>query len=263
VASFNFFNDFASDQTLVDRHLSDMNGDNRTIVNLLVDQVEFADVIILNKTDLVDNITLGLLKSTLQKLNPYAKIVDAEFGKIAPEAILNTGLFDFEIAQNSAGWQKELNNDHHEPETSAYGIGSFVFRNPKPFHPERLMNFLQYSYPSNIIRAKGLFWLATRPDDAIAFSQAGGSTRIEKAGVWWASMPYTQRIEYASYTENMKEIEKKWSKKWGDRLNELVFIGQNIDHEQLRADLAECLLKEHESYPIDQKVTYDPFPEYL
>jgi G3E family GTPase len=263
VDSFNFFNDFASDQTLVDRHLSDMNGDNRTIVNLLVDQVEFADVIILNKIDLVDDITLGLLKSTLQKLNPYAKIVDAEFGKIAPEAILNTGLFDFEIAQNSAGWQKELNTDHHEPETSAYGIGSIVFRNPKPFHPERLMNFLQYSYPSNIIRAKGLFWLATRPDDAIAFSQAGGSTRIEKAGVWWASMPYTQRIEYASYTENMKEIEKKWSKKWGDRLNELVFIGQNIDHEQLRADLAECLLKEHESYPIDQKVTYDPFPEYL
>ena len=264
VDCFNFFNDFASDQLLVDRHLTDIDGDNRTIVNLLVEQVEFANVIVLNKADLVDETTLGLLKSSLQKLNPSAQIVTSSFGKISPEQILNTGLFDFDSAQNGAGWQKELENPHHIPETEAYGIGSVVFRNPRPFHPGRLLDFIQNTYPSSIIRAKGMFWLATRPDDAIVFSQAGGSTRIEKAGVWWASMPYGKRIQYASYLDNMQNIESKWNRQWGDRLNELVFIGQHINKDELLEALEKCLVQDKEVPYFPHKVKLqDPFPVEL
>lgn len=162
VDCFNFFKDFGTNELLQDRNLTDMEGDYRTIVNLLTDQIEFANVIILNKTDLVDESTVGLLKASIHKLNPSAKIIASQFGKVAPTEILNTKLFDFEEAQNSAGWQKELQAENHTPETEEYGISSFVFRNQKPFHPDRFWKYLNEEYPSGIIRAKGLFWLASR-----------------------------------------------------------------------------------------------------
>lgn len=264
VDCFNFLNDFGTNELLVDRKLTDMEGDYRTIVNLLTDQIEFANVIILNKTDLVDKATVGLLKAAIQKLNPGAKILTSNFGKINPSEILNTNLFDFEEAQLSAGWQKELEGGIHTPETEEYGISSFVFRNQKPFHPERLWTYLNEEYPSGVIRAKGLFWLASRPNDAINFSQAGGSSRLEKAGVWWASMSYNERIKYQSFIDNLEYIESKWDKKWGDRMNELVFIGHEIDKERMIADLEKCLVQESENYYIEShSLLSDPFPREI
>ncbi len=261
VDCFNFLKDFGSSERLVDRALTDMEGDVRTIVNLLTDQVEFANVIILNKTDLVDANTVGLLKAALHKLNPDAKIIESHFSKVAPQEILHTKLFNFDDAQNNAGWQRELEAGEHKPETEEYGISSFVFRSPLPFHPQRLWDYMNSNYPGNIIRAKGLFWLASRPDDAINFSQAGGSSRLEKAGVWWASMPYGERINYAAFVDNKAFIESKWNKHWGDRLNELVFIGQEIDKDAIHKELAECLLQQSEIELYNNKVTFaDPFP---
>lgn len=262
VDCFNFFKDFGTNELLQDRNLTDMEGDYRTIVNLLTDQIEFANVIILNKTDLVDENTVGLLIASIQKLNPSAKIIASEFGKVAPTEILNTKLFDFEEAQNSAGWQKELQTENHTPETEEYGISSFVFRNPKPFHPERFWKYLNEEYPSGIIRAKGLFWLASRPNDALNFSQAGGSSRLERAGVWWCSMPFNERMRYASFVHNKEHIESRWSKQWGDRMNEIVFIGQDIDKEKMIAELEKCLLQDNEQHLFDKKIRFnDPFPK--
>lgn len=264
VDCFNFFEDFGTNELLVDRNLTDMEGDYRTIVNLLTDQIEFANVIILNKTDLVDSKTVRLLKSSIQKLNPGAKILKSDFSKIDPKEILNTRLFDFEEAQNSAGWQKELEGGTHTPETEEYGISSFVFRNQKPFHPERFWKYLNEEYPSGIIRSKGLFWLASRSDDAINFSQAGGSVRIEKAGVWWASMSFNERLKYQSYLENRVYIESKWNRQWGDRTNELVFIGQDIEKDKMIADIEKCLLQENEEKQFENgEVFPDPFPKEI
>lgn len=257
----NFFNDFGTNELLKDRNLSNMEGDYRTIVNLLTDQIEFANVIILNKTDLVDTKTTELLKAAIHKLNPGAKIISSSFGKVAPREILHTGLFDFEEAQNSAGWQKELEAESHTPETEEYGIGSFVFRSQKPFHPERFWKYLNEDYPAEIIRAKGLFWLASRPDDALSFSQAGGSSRMEKAGFWWCSMPMKERLNYPSFVANQTYIESKWSKQWGDRLNELVFIGQHMNKENILSNLEKCLLNDDEIISFqNKKVFKDPFP---
>ena len=262
VDCFNFFNDFGTNELLVDRKLTDMEGDYRTIVNLLTDQIEFANVIILNKTDLVDEKTVGLLKASIQKLNPGAKIIKSNFSKVDPKEILNTKLFDFEEAQLSAGWQKELEGGTHTPETEEYGISSFVFRSQKPFHPERFWKYLDQEYPSGVIRAKGLFWLASRPDDAINFSQAGGSSRLEKAGVWWASMTFKERTRYQSYVDNITYIESKWSKQWGDRTNELVFIGQDIEKEEMITNLESCLLQDNEIRFYENKREFaDPFPK--
>ena len=257
----NFFNDFGTNELLKDRNLSNMEGDYRTIVNLLTDQIEFANVIILNKTDLVDTKTTELLKAAIHKLNPGAKIISSSFGKVAPREILHTGLFDFEEAQNSAGWQKELEAESHTPETEEYGIGSFVFRSQKPFHPERFWKYLNEDYPAEIIRAKGLFWLASRPNDALSFSQAGGSSRMEKAGFWWCSMPMKERLNYPSFVANQTYIESKWSKQWGDRLNELVFIGQHMNKETILTNLEKCLLSDDEIISFqNKKVFKDPFP---
>ncbi len=260
VDCFNFMKDFGSNELLLDRSLTDIDGDFRTIVNLLTDQIEFANVILLNKVDLTDEKTVGLLKAAIQKLNPKAKIITSSFGKIPANEILNTKLFDFEEAQSSAGWQEELNGNH-TPETEEYGISSFCFKSHKPFHPERFWNYLNEKFPETIIRSKGLFWLASRPDDAISFSQAGGSSRIERAGVWWISMPFSDRIQYPSFLDNQKYIEEKWDTTWGDRLTELVFIGQDIDKEKIVSDLEKCLLTENEIVNFTNKIEFaDPFP---
>lgn len=263
VDCLHFFQDFGTTELLKDRSLTNIEGDHRTIVNLLTDQIEFANIIILNKTDLVGKETVDLLEAMIRKLNPDAKLIRSVFGKVAPKEILDTGLFDFETAQQSAGWQKELEG-HHTPETEAYGISSFVFRNALPFHPVRFWNYLNEQYPVNIIRAKGLFWLASRPFDALNFSQAGGSSRLEKAGVWWASMSYGERISYPSFVDNKAFIESRWHKVWGDRMNELVFIGQDMDHAKIIQELEECLIKEEEVASVFGEVNWeDPFPECI
>ncbi|MDC0029441.1 GTP-binding protein [bacterium] len=246
VDSFNFFKDFGSPETLMDRKLTDIEDDMRTIVNLLTDQIEFANLILLNKTDLVTNEHLGILKAAIKKLNPSAKIIETNYSKIDPKEILNTGLFNFEEAEQSAGWIEELNKEEHTPETEEYGIGSFVYRTKIPFDPVRFWDYVQNKFPTTIIRSKGMFWLSSRSEQAISWSQAGGSLKADSAGVWWSSMPFDERIKYLSFVENQKLIEKNWDKEFGDRKNELVFIGQDMNEKLIRAQLDFCLSTEDE-----------------
>ena len=261
VDAFNFFKDFGSSEKLVDRDLTNIEGDYRTIVNLLTDQIEFANVIILNKTDLVDQNTLGVLRGILHKLNPKAEVIESSFSKVSPSKILNTGLFDFEEAEQNAGWIEELGKDEHTPETDEYGINSFVFRSKKPFDPDRFWNYLQHNFPSNIIRSKGLFWLASRPDQALIWSQAGGSLKADSAGVWWSSMPYESRIRQATFIENIELIESDWDLNFGDRKNEIVFIGQNLDKEQIYSHLNACLSNDKELSTSNWELGYqDDWP---
>lgn len=247
VDAFNFFKDFGSMDTVFSRKLNDDSEDQRTIVNLLTDQVEFANVIILNKTDLVDADQLKTLKAIIFKLNPEAQLIESSFGKVEAKSILNTRSFDFNKAAQSAGWIKELENaGKHTPETEEYGIGSFVFRHKKPFHPERFWDWLTESFSPSIIRSKGLFWLASCPAEAVNWSQAGGSLRAERAGVWWVSMPFAERMKYAAFIQHREEIESGWDKVLGDRKNEIVFIGQNMDKEKIIRQLEACLCTEAE-----------------
>lgn len=246
VDAFNFFKDFGSPETLIDRELTDIEDDFRTIVNLLTDQIEFANVIILNKTDLVHEDTIGVLKAMIKKLNPNAIIIESSYGQVNPSQILNTGLFDFEEAEQSAGWQEELDKDVHTPETEEYGISSFVYRRKKPFDTDRFMNYVQNQFPHNVIRSKGLFWLSSRPEQALIWGQAGGSLKTDNAGVWWSSMPFENRIQQYAFIENQTEIESDWHKDFGDRKNEIVFIGQNMDKEKMISVLDHCLVTDEE-----------------
>lgn len=252
--------DFSSADTLKGRNASDLENDHRTIVNLLTDQVEFADVIVINKTDLVKPAELSMLRGILHQLNPGAKIIESRFGKVELNKILNTGLFDFDKTSQRSGWVEELNKKHI-PETEEYGISSFVFRGRRPFHPQRFWNYLNNEWHNNIIRSKGIFWIASRPDDALNWSQAGGSLRADKAGVWWCSMPFKERIRYAAFIDNQKEIEEDWDKKYGDRHNEIVIIGQDLDKRTIFNELENCLCNgaEVEAMFNGEKFT-DSFP---
>lgn len=260
VDAYNFMRDYCSTDTLKARELTDMQDDYRTIVNLLTDQIEFANVIILNKTDLVSHDDVGVLKAMIRKLNADARIVESRFGKVDLKEILHTGLFDFEKTSQSAGWIEELNKEH-VPETEEYGISSFVFRDKRPFHPVRFWNYLNQEWHGNIIRSKGLFWIASRPKEALNWSQAGGSLRADKAGVWWCSMPYSERIQHAAFVEHQQLIEKKWDKRFGDRENELVVIGQDLEQEQIIHELQQCLCTESEIKDMEVGLRFkDPFP---
>ena len=246
VDAYNFFNDFGSPETLKDRELSNIEGDYRTIVDLITDQIEFANVIVLNKSDLVEEEQLKILKGIIFKLNSNAKIITTSFSRIEPKEILNTKLFDFEEAEKNSAWIDELKKDEHTPETEEYGISSFVYKTKKPFNPERFWKYLQENFNENIIRSKGLFWLASRPNQALIWSQAGGSLRAESAGIWWSSMTFQERIQSISFVENQEEIEKDWDIRYGDRKNEIVFIGKNMDQERITKELNMCLLNEIE-----------------
>jgi len=250
VDAFNFFNDFGTKDRLKNRSMTDIEEDERTIVDLITDQIEFANVIILNKTDLISTKDLGLLKATIGKMNPSAEIIESSFSKVDPNSILNTGLFDFDEAQEHKGWIEEIEREEHTPEIEEYGISSFVFNTKKPFDPKRLLSFVTERFPKTIIRSKGLFWLASRPSQALNWSQAGDSRRADGMGVWWASMSFDHRIKHPSFVENQKFIEAKWSKPFGDRNVELVFIGKDMDKENIIVELNNCLLTDGE---IDSK----------
>ena len=245
VDAFNFFKDFGSADTVLTRKMNDDIEDQRSIVNLLTDQIEFANVIVLNKADLVSANELKLLEGMILKLNSEARILNTSFSKINAKEILNTKLFNYEKAEQSAGWIKEMNNIH-TPETEEYGISSFVFRDYRPFNPERLWKYIQNQWPSNVVRSKGIFWMVSRPDHVLLWSQAGGSSKSEVYGKWWASVPLKERAQSAAYMENQEFIQKKWDKTWGDRLNELVIIGQDLDKQKVKRELEECLCNEAE-----------------
>ena len=262
VDAFNFYRDFGSVDTIYSRDLNDDPTDQRTIVNLLVDQLEFANVILLNKTDLVTEQQAEVLEALIRKFNAEARIIRTQHSEVPLSQVLNTGLFDYERTSQSAGWIRELYGEH-TPETEEYGIASFVFRARRPFHPERFWQYLNRDWPASVVRSKGLFWIASRPADAINWSQAGGSLRAEKAGVWWSSMPYGERINYPAFVDNQAFKESRWDADWGDRKTELVLIGQDMDEDSIRAELTACLLNDSEV--VDWKGGYvfeDNWPEW-
>ncbi|MCY7375401.1 MAG: zinc metallochaperone GTPase ZigA [Pyrinomonadaceae bacterium] len=242
VDAFNFLNDYRKAEELKTRNLQAGESDDRTIVDLLIEQVEFANVIVINKTDLISRADLRRLIVILDSLNPEAKMILATRGRVPLEKILDTNLFDFDKASAAAGWLKVLRGEQTS-ETEEYGISNFVYRARKPFHPVRFWEFLQKDRPE-ILRAKGFFWLASHPNYTGMYSQAGGACRVEPAGVWWADTP---QEDWTTDEETLTEIAEKWDALAGDRRQEIVFIGLNLDRENLIRELDDCLTSEMEA----------------
>lgn len=255
----NFLTHYKGSDTLIDRDIALSEADERTIADLFVDQVEFADVVVINKVDLVTPEQREELRAILHRLNPDASLIEAERGKVPLDAVLDTGRFDMEKAQSSAGWIKELNNIH-TPETEEYGIGSFVFRARRPFHPKRFWDFIHTEWPG-LLRSKGYFWLASRHDMVGMWSQAGGSAEYRPVGYWWAAMPEAPGDE-----ETIHDIRADWQEPYGDRRQQLVYIGQNLPKEAMQSALRNCLLNDREmaSGPEEWKERLsDPFPKWI
>ena len=257
VDAYNFWNDYQSGQSLLQRQQALGEEDEREVADLLIDQIEFCDVLVINKCDMVDNEKLDQLEKTLRKLQPNARIIKSSFGKIDPKEILNTKLFDFDKASRSAGWIKELQRSFHTPETEEYGISSFVFRRRRPFHPERLMEFFN-NFPSNIIRSKGILWLATRNSIAINYSQTGKSIKVEPSGRWIADL---SENEIKQYLKEYPSLKKLWNDEFGDRMNEIVFIGTSLNAADVTLQLNKCILSDEEM-KMNWIEFEDNFPEF-
>lgn len=234
-----FLEEYLSADYLATRGLAAGDEDDRTIVDLLVEQVEFADVLILNKTDRISGEDLGRLEGVLRSLNPDARMIRSEFGAVEAGELLNTGRFDRGRAERAPGWLRALRGEDRS-EADEYGIGSFVYRARRPFHPGRLHEFLGKDW-EGVYRAKGFFWLATRPEAMGMYSQAGGACRIEPVGRWLAATP---REEWPEDAE--EEGAGDWDPEFGDRRQELVFIGVDLDRERLTRELDRCLLTDRE-----------------
>ncbi|WP_395681210.1 zinc metallochaperone GTPase ZigA [Inquilinus sp.] len=239
VDAANLLADFSSTDFLGDRGETAGDGDARTLVDLLVDQIEFADVVVLNKIDTATPEQRQMVRRIIAGLNPEAAIVEANFGAVALGSILGTGRFDFDRAREHPLWYKELYQfAEHKPETLEYGVESFVYRARRPFHPARLHAAFQRPWPG-VIRSKGHFWLATRPRWVGEMSQAGAILRHEAIGFWWAAVP---RDRWPQDQEMRLMIESRWDPVFGDRRQELVFIGIGIDQAAIRRDLDACLI---------------------
>lgn len=251
-----FWDDYASGDSLIDRKMANDETDTREVIDLLIDQIEFANVILLNKCDLVHVEDLKELEALLHQLNPDAKIYRTEHSNITLDNILNTRLFDFDKASQAAGWIKEL-NEEHTPETEEYGIASFVYRRQRPFHPERFMHFLEH-FSLDIIRSKGFFWLASRNNMCGLLSQAGNSMQIQGAGEWIAT--YNEADIKAEMLED-PTLKARWHHEFGDRQTELVFIGIEMNKEQIIQDLDNCLLTDDEMKQ-DWSTFNDPLPQF-
>lgn len=259
VDAFNFARDFAEADFLRDRGQTAGPEDERTVVDLLVDQAEFADVIVLNKTDLVQADELARVEGTLRALNPSAEIVRTSFGKAPLDRIFDTRRFSFERASQAAGWLKELRGEH-VPESEQYGIGSFVYRSRLPFHPERLWALFHGEW-QGVVRSKGWFWLASRMDLVGAWSQAGGMCRHGANGYWWAA---AEPDAWPDDKALRARIRAEWREPFGDRRQELVFIGIGLDEAAVRARLDDCLLTAAEmaTGPLAWANLPDPFPAW-
>ncbi|SIQ44978.1 GTPase, G3E family [Alkalispirochaeta americana] len=236
-----FLDDLSSQDMLEDRKEQVADDDERTVAHLLTDQVEFADVIVLNKVDLVDEDTLRKISCLLAALNPSARQIETTYGMIDLSEILDTGLFDLEESEETAAWKDELRADH-TPETEEYGISSFVFRARRPFHPGRLTKYWEADQ-DNLIRAKGFFWIATQPDYIFLFSQAGTQKQIDLAGYWWAAVP---KKDWPEDAESRDRIREAFAGEWGDRKQEIVHIGIGMNRAEIEARLEACLVTEEE-----------------
>ncbi|MGF6416514.1 zinc metallochaperone GTPase ZigA [Paraburkholderia sp. MM5482-R1] len=259
VDAHNFVRDYGSHDFLADRGETMGGEDRRTVVDLLTEQIEFCDVIVLNKTDLVSASELELLKGVLRVLNARAKIVESRFGQVPIGQVLDTGLFDFEAAAQAPGWLKEMRGEHI-PESEQYGITSFVYRARRPFHPQRFFDWIQSEWPG-VVRSKGYFWLASRNHAVGEWSQAGAVSRHGRAGTWWAAVP---RHAWPQEPEAQAIIRSRWHERFGDRQQELVLIGTGMDEAALRASFDACLLSEDELArdEVEWHKFTDPFPEW-
>lgn len=256
VDAANFLSEYDEADYLKERGEALGEEDERTVTDLLCDQVEFADVILLNKTDLVDDEHLHRVEGVIRALNPVAKLIRTSHSRVDLTEVLNTGLFDYDRAANSAGWIKELENEHI-PETEEYGIKSFTFHDRRPFHPQRFWNLIHDNsgFWDGIVRSKGFFWIVTKDQIAYGWSQAGGVSDHQPAGVWQAAMP-------EEYRPDGLEDSEKWHPYFGDRHQTLVFIGMGIDEEKLRTRLRECLMTPMELAESVESLASipDPFP---
>ena len=260
VDALNLLKDYSSTDFLRQRGQSLGERDNRALVDLLVEQIEFADVVVLNKISAASTHQRDTARLIVRALNPDAEIVEADFGKVPLDKVLATGRFDFEKAQQNPLWFKELNGFRdHIPETEEYGIRSFVYRARKPFEPASFQEFVNRAWPG-VVRAKGFFWLATRPDHAGELSQAGALVRTEKRGRWWASVPPARWPDHAEWRESMHSY---LDPVWGDRRQELVFIGcEPMNEERIRAELDDCLVETTTFQPALWRGLPDPFPRW-
>ncbi len=232
VDGFNFYKDYMEAVELKDRQMELGPEDERTITDLLISQIEFADVLIMNKMDLVSDIEKSRLMGILRKLNPNAKIVESKKSQVDVKEILNTNRFDFETAMNNPGWMQELRG-HETKETEEYGISSFVYRARNPFHPERIWEVLT-NLPNEIVRSKGFFWVATMPSVVGLWSQAGRTSTLEARGQWLASMDMST---WELDAEELETVKKGWHKDFGDRVQEIVFIGQKFLKADIKAEM--------------------------
>tara|TARA_Y100000996_G_scaffold29297_1_gene20808 strand:+ start:110 stop:1309 length:1200 start_codon:yes stop_codon:yes gene_type:complete len=241
VDAVNFLNDYNEAKYLQEVGESLGEDDERSVADLLVDQVEFADVILISKIDLVKKTDIDKLIVVLKTLNTTASIIPISNGEVELDRILNTGLFDFEQAQQAPGWLKEMRGEHI-PETEEYGISSFVYEARKPFYPQKFHDFLHSDDLSGkLIRSKGFFWLATRPMYAGSWSQAGGIAHHGFAGLFWKAIP---KDNWPEEKEAIDYIKEKWVEPFGDMRQELVFIGQGLDQDKITQLLDECLLSD-------------------
>ncbi|MFD6680039.1 GTP-binding protein [Micromonospora parva] len=246
-------------ETLEASGLAAYEGDDRGVSDLLVDQIEFADVLVVNKTDLVAPEDLAVVEALLSRLNPAARQVRAVHGRVAPAEILHTGRFDLERAETAPGWVAELNGGH-VPETEEYGISSIVFRDHRPLHPQRLWDLLAGGLDAfGVVRSKGFLWLASRPDVQALWSQAGPSGRCDPIGV-----PVVVSGEWPEDPDERIELESRWHPLFGDRQQELVLIGVDLNGQGLRAALTACLLTDTEIAAGEPawRALPDPFPEW-
>lgn len=259
VDAVNFLKDFQSLDSLRERELGAGEEDERDIVDLLVDQVEFSDTIIVNKISLLSEEKKNRLLTILRSLNADAEIITANFCKVPLSKVLNTGRFDFDKASQSPLWLKELRGEH-TPETEEYGIKSFVYGNRRPMHPERFFKWL-HSEKLGVVRAKGFVWLASKMDWVLLYSQAGNLSSYKPEGYWWASIPDEDIPDDPDVREN---LQAHWLEPWGDRRQEIVLIGRDMNEKKLRASLDECLLNdlEYKEGPEKWALFNDPFPDW-
>lgn len=262
VDAANLIKNYSSTEFLRDQGESLGEADERTLVDLLVEQIEFANVIIVNKIDLVSNQELETVKSIIRSLNAKAKIIETTLSQVALNEVMDTGLFDLEEAQDHPLWAQELYHfKDHVPETEEYGIVSFVYRAREPFDPAKLHAFFNQAWPG-VVRAKGFFWVSTRPDYVGEMSQAGAFVRHRGIGRWWAAVPKERWPEGFDFDTIVKP---NWNKDYGDRRQEIVFIGlkNEMDEQNIRQQLDSCLIKDYLMTPSLYQKMKDPFPVWF
>ena len=260
VDAANLLADYGSGDFLADRGETAGEGDERTIVDLLVEQIEFADVVVLNKIGTATPQQRDAARKIVVALNPDAKLIEADFGAVDLKQVLGTGRFDFEKAQSHPLWYKELNGfSDHVPETEEYGIRSFVYRARRPFDPARFQRFIDNTWPG-VVRAKGFFWLATRPLFVGEVSQAGALVRTGRRGMWWSAVP---KERWPNDPEFLAVMKPYLDPVWGDRRQEIVFIGTDpMNEARLRAELDACLVEADAFTPELWRNLPDPFTSW-